>query len=310
MPGSASTPTSTNSSDNSQYVFLAGAISGVAEGVTIQPLEMLKTRFQINQGAHLRIIPTVKEIIAEGGVRQLYRGGAPEILGLIPRATAALSTLEFSRRLFRSWHDGQLPAPYAYLSGALCGVTEGVVFAPFQVIKVRLMAKEHLGRYANSMHCLQQVLQQEGPSALFIGLVPTLYRNCIWNCLYYGTMHRIEQQLPALDSHAAAAARQLAVGTAVGMAATCLNAPFDVVKSRFQSQLPGQGKYRRVVPSLLAIGREEGLAALYKGFVPKALRLGIGQSVGLVMFEQLLRVFGVSQGQVEREPNDAPAMEV
>jgi hypothetical protein len=34
-------------------------------------------------------------------VRQLYRGGAPEILGLIPRATAALSTLEFSRRLFR-----------------------------------------------------------------------------------------------------------------------------------------------------------------------------------------------------------------
>jgi solute carrier family 25 2-oxodicarboxylate transporter 21 len=41
------------------------------------------------------------EIIAEGGVRQLYRGGAPEILGLIPRATAALSTLEFSRRLFR-----------------------------------------------------------------------------------------------------------------------------------------------------------------------------------------------------------------
>jgi solute carrier family 25 2-oxodicarboxylate transporter 21 len=43
-------------------VFLAGAISGVAEGVTIQPLEMLKTRFQINQGAHLRIIPTVKGV--------------------------------------------------------------------------------------------------------------------------------------------------------------------------------------------------------------------------------------------------------
>jgi hypothetical protein len=39
----------------------------------------------------------------------------------------------------RSWHDGQLPTPYAYLSGALCGVTEGVAFAPFQVIKVRQM---------------------------------------------------------------------------------------------------------------------------------------------------------------------------
>jgi hypothetical protein len=40
----------------------------------------------------------------------------------------------------RSWHDGQLPTRYAYLSGALCGVTEGVAFAPFQVIKVRGMA--------------------------------------------------------------------------------------------------------------------------------------------------------------------------
>jgi hypothetical protein len=60
MPGTASSSAPANGSDNSQYVFLAGAISGVAEGVTIQPLEMLKTRFQINQGAHLRIIPTVK----------------------------------------------------------------------------------------------------------------------------------------------------------------------------------------------------------------------------------------------------------
>jgi solute carrier family 25 2-oxodicarboxylate transporter 21 len=56
---------------------------------------------------------------------------------------------------------------------------------------------------------------------------------------------------------------------------------------RFQSQLPGQTKYSSVLPSLLTIQREEGLGALYKGFVPKALRLGIGQSVGLIMFEQV-----------------------
>lgn len=37
---------------------------------------MLKTRFQINPGGHLRLIPTIKEIIAEGGIKQLYRGEA------------------------------------------------------------------------------------------------------------------------------------------------------------------------------------------------------------------------------------------
>ncbi len=33
-------------SDRDHMVFLAGAVSGIAEGLTIQPLEMLKTRFQ------------------------------------------------------------------------------------------------------------------------------------------------------------------------------------------------------------------------------------------------------------------------
>jgi solute carrier family 25 2-oxodicarboxylate transporter 21 len=49
----------------------------------------------------MSVCASVAEIISEGGVRQLYRGGLPEITGLIPRASAALSTLELSRRQFR-----------------------------------------------------------------------------------------------------------------------------------------------------------------------------------------------------------------
>mmetsp|Transcript_8374 Transcript_8374/g.20855 ORF Transcript_8374/g.20855 Transcript_8374/m.20855 type:complete len:290 (-) Transcript_8374:426-1295(-) len=279
------------------YVFLSGAISGVIEGVTIQPLEMLKTRFQINTGEPLRIIPTIKEIIKEGGVLQLYRGGLPEITGLIPRATAALSTLEFSQRLFKSWQaDGSLKTQYAYLSGGLSGVTEGVAFSPFQVIKVRLMAKEHLGRYANTWDCLAKVLRSEGPLALTTGLGPTLWRNCIWNSLYYGTMHELEtRHLQPLGSEVLEAARSFGVGLTVGMAATCFNAPFDVVKSRFQAQLPGERKYTATLPALYTIYTEEGPRALYRGFLPKAIRLGVGQTIGLMVFQRCLTAFGARE---------------
>ena len=34
--------------------------------------------------------------------------------------------------------------------------------------------------------------------------------------------------------------------------------------------------------------REEGPAALYRGFLPKAIRLGIGQTIGLMVFKRLL----------------------
>lgn len=50
-------------------------------------------------------------------------------------------------------------------------------------------------------------------------------------------------------------------------------------------------------PSLALIAREEGYAALYKGFAPKALRLGVGQSVGLVVFQRALRFFGADHGR-------------
>jgi hypothetical protein len=40
------------------------------------------------------------------------------------------------RRFFRSRNGGELPTAYAYLSGCMSGVSEGVVFSPFQVIKV------------------------------------------------------------------------------------------------------------------------------------------------------------------------------
>jgi len=53
--------------------------------------------------------------------------------------------------------------------------------------------------------------------------------------------------------------RTVLIGTLVGVGATCFNAPFDVVKSRFQSQLPGcAARYTSVIGTLRMIAREEG----------------------------------------------------
>lgn len=82
-----------------------------------------------------------------------------------------------------------------------------------------------------------------------------------------------------------------------------------VLLVRFQSQLPGARRYTRVMPTLATIVREEGWSAAYRGFVPKALRLGIGQSVGLVMFEQLLLSWGVNERPHDHEVVDVMVSE-
>ena len=84
--------------------------------------------------------------------------------------------------------------------------------------------------------------------------------------------------------------QQLGSGFCGGVLATCCNAPFDVAKSRIQA---GAGPDRQRASTwgvLLGVLRQEGAGALYKGFAPKALRMGIGGAVGAVAYELAMSV--------------------
>lgn len=71
------------------------------------------------------------------------------------------------------------------------------------------------------------------------------------------------------------------------------------MKSRIQGaeKIPGvTPKYNFSYPALITIAREEGFAALYKGFVPKVLRLAPGGGVLLLVVELTLGMFRQGMG--------------
>ena len=271
-------------------VILAGAVAGMCEGVTVQPLEMVKTRLQIHAGERLGMGATMCAIVRdEGGLRQLYRGGLPEIAGLMPRSAAMWSGYELARRKLTAANGGVCSTPIVAASGVVAGVCEALAFSPFQVVKVRLMAVEHLGRYAHTVDCVRQIIRQEGLAALTIGLGPTLCRNCVWDAIFLSGMYNIDQRVSKPEGVLPRALQELTLGTAVGMFATCFNTPFDVVKSRMQAQHPDAPQpWAGTINSLRRIVAEEGVSQVYRGFTPKALRLGLGQTIGLMCFQALL----------------------
>lgn len=270
-------------------LFIAGALSGVAEAVTVQPFDMIKTRFQLNPDANPSIIVAMRNIVKEGGVMRLYRGLLPELVGMVPKTSAMYATQSicFSELSNR---NGGATAVVAFTAGGLAAIPESLTVTPFQIIKVRLQAIEHLGRYNNSIDCFSKTLAMEGPSAFAIGLGPTLWRNCVWNSIYFGLMFGIEDALPRSEHRVIQTITTLGSGMVGGLIATCFNAPFDVVKSRHQSQVTmtmledgtlqsAKQKYRNTFQTLSLIYKEEGYAALYKGFAPKAVRMAIGGGV-------------------------------
>jgi len=69
---------------------------------------------------------------------------------------------------------------------------------------------------------------------------------------------------------------------------------FDVVKSRIQNTVRVRGtipKYNWTLPALGLVAKEEGMAALYKGFLPKVLRLGPGGGILLVVYTNVIEFF-------------------
>lgn len=137
-------------------------------------------------------------------------------------------------------------------------------------------------------------LSSEGFGAMFNGLGPTILRNGIWNTIYFGTMHMMKSYIPRTESRVGSSLITLSTGFLGAVFATCFNAPFDVVKSRFQSQLPATDavplKYRNSFQTLSLIIKEEGIASMYKGFKPKALRMGIGGAIAMTTFEFVVAV--------------------
>ncbi|CAJ1383375.1 unnamed protein product [Effrenium voratum] len=169
------------------------------------------------------------------------------------------------------------------VAGMCSGGPEALVTTPFQVVKIRMQNKDLVQHYANDFDCLIKVLLEEGPQALLAGLQSTVIRNCVWNGVYFGTISFLSSSTDQRDGLVGGVQR-LGTGLCAGMFATCFNAPFDVAKSRIQ-QAKSESGSRTTFGVLADILRHEGPRALYKGFVPKAWRMGVGGAVGFVTFE-------------------------
>ena len=164
------------------------------------------------------------------------------------------------------------------------------------MVKIRLQDKASASKYNGMIDVVTKTIKAEGPLALYQGLESTLWRHILWNAGYFGCIFQVRAQLPAVapGDKTAQTRNDLIAGSIGGTIGTVLNTPMDVVKSRIQNSPKIAGavrKYNWAWPSLGLIMKEEGFGALYKGFLPKVLRLGPGGGILLVVFTAVTDFF-------------------
>ncbi|KAJ3074412.1 hypothetical protein HDU98_011289 [Podochytrium sp. JEL0797] len=265
----------------------AGAIAGVTEILVCYPLDVVKTRFQLQvtgaENAYKNLGDAFTKIIKQEGFGALYRGILPPIMVEAPKRAIKFTANEEYTRLFKPHvSDSQT---LAILTGMSAGLTESVVVVSPELIKIRLQDKRNVGLYKSTGDCVQKIWAAEGFSGFWRGIEATALRHVLWNAGYFGCIQYVRSVLPKAESKEAKMLNNMAAGTIGGTVGTILNTPFDVVKSRVQGQIAAPFKYNWAVPAVVTIVREEGFTALYKGFVPKVLRLGPGGGILLVTFD-------------------------
>ncbi|EEU47293.1 uncharacterized protein NECHADRAFT_35257 [Fusarium vanettenii 77-13-4] len=282
------------------YQFAAGAIAGVSEILVMYPLDVVKTRVQLQTNAagadaYNGMLDCFRKIIKQEGFSRLYRGiSAPILMEAPKRATKFAANDEWGKIYRNMFGVTSMNQQLSILTGASAGATESFVVVPFELVKIRLQDKASAGKYNGMVDCVVKTVKNEGPLTLYQGLESTMWRHILWNAGYFGCIFQVRQLLPKSDTKQGQMVNDMISGGVGGTVGTILNTPLDVVKSRIQNtpKVAGQvPKYNWAWPAVFTVAKEEGFSALYKGFLPKVLRLGPGGGILLVVFTTVMDTF-------------------
>merc|ERR1711939_497152 len=174
------------------YQFAAGAIAGVTELLCLYPLDVVKTRIQL-QGSkgtasgvyYDGMVDCFRKIVAEEGFSRLYRGLVPPLMLEAPKRAVKFAANDWWGQTYkRVFNAEKATQGLSVLTGCSAGATESIVVVPFELVKIRLQDKNSAGKYTGPMDCVRQIIRNEGLLGMYNGLEPTFWR-LVWHCPQY-----------------------------------------------------------------------------------------------------------------------------
>ena len=214
---------------------LAGSFAGLAEHVTIFPLDTLRTQVQCERCGSVSPMQTwncATRIVGKEGIFRLWRGVSAMFAGCIPAHAAYFSIFESMKRATGADKPGHQPIA-AGMCGATAALAHDVCMTPFDTIKQRMQ----LGYYRNMSHCIRSMAAHEGMRSFYTSLPTTLAMNLpfgiIMAAVNESTRRYLARQNP---SGQLSLGNSMVAGAIAGAVAAAATTPLDLIKTRLQTQ--------------------------------------------------------------------------
>lgn len=269
-----------------------------------------------NEGAKIEgTFQGLRNIAAKEGLSTLYRGLGLTLVMAIPSNVVYFSGYEFLR------DSSPLRESFPLINPLLCGsiarILAATSVAPLELIKTRSQAVPTGGAAKSSSEILRMVLRNSlneiktgGVSTIFKGLGLTLWRDVPFSGIYWSTYEYVTHVLKTksilndenklMSTDTSLFLRSFAGGSIAGVTAAIFTNPFDVGKTRMQVSLNDNNnmgslgrkqKKETIFKYITQIYRNEGLAALYVGLLPRCMKIAPACAIMISSYEMTKKFF-------------------
>jgi len=304
---------------------VAGLGGGVIATVLLHPLDLLKIRFAVSDGSTTTVRPSygglrraVSTIVGQDGVRGLYAGMSPNIVG----AGAAWGLYFFFYNKGKSYlQDGDKNKAVSAVShlatASVAGVLTLSLTNPIWVIKTRLClqsassttstaSNEKITKYKGIIDALIKIRQAEGVRGLYRGFVPGLF-GVSHGAIQFGVYEEMKEAYLVHKGLPLSAKlgnmEYLFFAATSKLVAAFTTYPYQVVRARLQDQAL---HYAGTVDCVRQTYRGEGIVGFYKGLLPNLLRVVPATMITFVVYENVSRLLQKQQSQSQLKSTTLP----
>ncbi|KAK9449663.1 mitochondrial carrier domain-containing protein [Limtongia smithiae] len=285
--------------------FTAGAMAACIAVTVTNPIEIVKTRLQLQGELHARgevqkvytgLFQALRVILKNEGIRGWQRGLGCAYFYQVGLNGCRLGFYEPIRRATASAINGSPEASTLGINvfaGASSGIMGAIAGSPFFLVKTRMQSYSPVFQVGTQTHYksmwdgLASIYKAEGFSGL--------YRGCGSAVLRTGSGSSV--QLPiynstkgVLDTYKVAegTSQHLLASAVSGVGVCVVMNPWDVIMTRMYNQRGNL--YKGVFDCFLKTVSIEGPLALYKGFFAHLMRIGPHTVLTLTFMEQTRRL--------------------
>ncbi|GCC35231.1 mitochondrial coenzyme A transporter SLC25A42 [Chiloscyllium punctatum] len=166
---------------------LAGSMAGITATTLTYPLDLVRARMAVTpKEMYSNILHVFIRITRDEGIKTLYSGFTPTILGVIPYAGLSFFTYETLKKLHAELTERAYPYPHErLLFGACAGLIGQSASYPLDVVRRRMQtAGVQCRKYTSILETMRQIIVEEGGIG---GLYKGLSMNWIKGPIAVGT---------------------------------------------------------------------------------------------------------------------------